>query len=97
MLYVKIKFIYLISFTEQDTWIHTANQIVQKSQIERNKSCQLKTNAEALMIKITQEMWDAWNNTNNALAHRSSELLEAKNKLQQHLQMVQIVIFHILK
>lgn len=97
MLYVKIKFIYLISFAEQDTWIHTANQIVQKSQIERNKSCQLKTNAEALMIKITQEMWDAWNNTNNALAHRSSELLEAKNKLQQHLQMVQIVTFHILK
>ena len=40
------------------------------------------------MIKITQEIWDAWNNTNNVLAHRSSELLEAKNKLQQHLQMV---------
>ncbi|XP_050587123.1 tektin-3-like isoform X1 [Bombus affinis] len=84
-------------FVEQDTWIHTANQIVQKSQTERNKSCQLKTNAEALMIKITQEMWDAWNNTNNALAHRSSELLEAKNKLQQHLQMIQQEIFDVEK
>ena len=42
------------------------------------------------MIKITQEMWDAWSNTNNALTHRSSELFEAKNKLQQHLQMVKI-------
>lgn len=44
------------------------------------------------MIKITQEMWDAWSNTNTALTHRSSELLEAKNKLQQHLQMVKIFI-----
>lgn len=50
------------------------------------------------MIKITQEMWDAWSNTNNALTHRSSELFEAKNKLQQHLQMVKIFnIFNISK
>lgn len=50
------------------------------------------------MIKITQEMWDAWSNTNTALTHRSSELLEAKNKLQQHLQMVKIFnIFDISK
>ncbi|XP_006608611.1 tektin-3-like isoform X2 [Apis dorsata] len=83
--------------TEQNTWIHDANQIIEKSQTERNKSCQLRTNAEALMIKITQEMWDAWSNTNTALTHRSSELLEAKNKLQQHLQMVQQEIFNVEK
>lgn len=67
-----------------------ANQIVQKSQTERNKSCQLRTNAEVLISKVGQEMWDAWSNTNNALAHRFSELLEAKTKLQQHLQKVEI-------
>lgn len=86
------KFIYLISSIEQDTWIQAVNQVVKESQTERSKSYQLRTNAEALMIKITQEIWDAWNNTNNALAHRSSELLEAKNKLQQHLQMVEIIL-----
>ncbi|KOC64343.1 Tektin-3, partial [Habropoda laboriosa] len=84
-------------FSEQDTWMDAANRIVKKSQMERNKSCQLRGNAEALMNKIAQEMWDTWNNTNNALAHRSSELLEAKNKLQQHLQKVQQEIFDIEK
>ncbi|XP_076398028.1 tektin-3 isoform X2 [Megachile rotundata] len=83
--------------SEQETWMNAANQIVQKSQTERNKSCQLRTNAELLLNKVAQEMWDAWSNTNNALAHRSSELLEAKNKLQQHLQKIQQEIFDIEK
>jgi len=61
---------------------------VQKSQTERNKSCQLRTTAESLINKVAQEMWTTWSNSNSALAHRSSELLEAKNKLQQHLQKV---------
>lgn len=74
-----------------------ANQIVEKSQIERNKSCQLRANAELVTNKIAQEMWNAWSNTNNALSHRCSELLEAKNKLQQHLQKVESIIFNILK
>lgn len=73
--------------------MHATNQIIEKSQKERSKSCQLRLNAEALMIKIVQEMWNAWNDTNNALAHRSSELLEATNKLEEHLQMVEITIY----
>ncbi|CAK9827925.1 TEKT3 [Anthophora retusa] len=84
-------------FSEQDAWMDATNRIIKKSQMERNKSCQLRGNAEALMNKIAQEMWEAWNNTNNALAHRSSELVEAKNKLQQHLQRVQQEIFDIEK
>ncbi|XP_053996436.1 tektin-3-like [Hylaeus anthracinus] len=83
--------------SEQETWADAANRIVQKSQTERNKSCQLRTNAEALISKVAQEMWDAWSNTNNALTHRSSELLEAKTKLQQHLQKVQQEIFDVEK
>ncbi|KAK1123254.1 hypothetical protein K0M31_008884 [Melipona bicolor] len=44
-----------------------------------------------------RKLWDAWNNTNNALARRSSELLEAKNELQQYLQMIQQEIFDVEK
>lgn len=51
-------------------------------------SSQLRTSAEALINKVAQEMWDSWSTTNSALTNRSSELLEAKNKLQQHLQKV---------
>lgn len=79
---------YLISVSEQETWADAVNRVVQRSQTERNKSCQLRTTAESLINKVAQEMWNTWSNTNNALAHRSSELLEAKNKLQQHLQKV---------
>lgn len=80
--------VHIISVSEQETWADMVNRIVQRSQTERNKSCQLRTTAESLINKVAQEMWNTWSNTNNALAHRSSELLEAKNKLQQHLQKV---------
>lgn len=70
---------------------------MQKSQTERNKSCQLRTNAESLINKVSQEIWNSWSHTNNALAHRTSELLEAKNKLQHHLQKVQQEIFDVEK
>lgn len=76
--------------------MEAANRIIQKSQSERNRSCQLRTDAEVLVSKVAQEIWDAWSNTNNALAYRSSELLEAKNKLQQHLQKVEAIVFHVL-
>ncbi|CAL7933677.1 unnamed protein product [Xylocopa violacea] len=88
---------YQSCFSEPDELINATNQAIETSQIERNKSCQLRTNAEALINKIAHEIWNAWNSTNNALAHRSSELLEAKNKLQQHLQMVQQEIFDVEK
>ncbi|XP_011639987.1 tektin-3-like [Pogonomyrmex barbatus] len=83
--------------SEQETWADAVNRIVQRSQTERNKSCQLRTTAENLINKVAQEMWNTWSNTNNALSHRSSELLEAKNKLQQHLQKVQQEIFGVEK
>ncbi|XP_031835196.2 tektin-3 isoform X1 [Nomia melanderi] len=85
------------SVSEQETWMDAANRIVEKSRTKRNKCSQLRSNAEVLTTKVAQEMWDAWNNTNNALAYRSSELLEAKTKLEQHLQKVQQEIFEIEK
>lgn len=40
-------------------------------------------------------MWEAWGNTNNALARRAAEMLEAKEKLQIHLhKVIQIVFIH---
>ncbi|XP_035728105.1 tektin-3-like isoform X1 [Vespa mandarinia] len=83
--------------SEQECWAEAANRIIQKSQHERNMSNQLRTSAEALINKVAQEMWDSWSTTNSALTHRSSELLEAKNKLQQHLQKVQQEIFDVEK
>ncbi|KAK2584912.1 hypothetical protein KPH14_002508 [Odynerus spinipes] len=83
--------------TEQETWAEAANRTIQRSQNERNISCQLRTSIEALLSNVSQEIWNSWSSTNNALAHRTSELLEAKNKLQQHLQKVQQEIFDVEK
>ncbi|XP_012286098.1 tektin-3-like [Orussus abietinus] len=83
--------------SEQESWAEAVNRIVQKSQTERAKSCQLRTDAETLVNRVAQDMWESWSMTNNALAQRSTEMLEAKSKLQQHLHKVQQEIFDIEK
>lgn len=49
----------------------------------------MRSDIENLMNTLSQEIWDSWSNTNNALARRAAETLEVKNKLQMHLHKVQ--------
>ncbi|XP_043284960.1 tektin-3-like isoform X2 [Venturia canescens] len=81
----------------QESWADAANRIIQKSQTERTKSCQLRSEAEALVNRVARDMWESWTNTNNALTRRTSELLEAKCHLQQHINRVQQEIFDVEK
>lgn len=83
--------------SEQETWSDAANRIVQKSQNERVKSVQIRSETETLVNRVSRDMWEIWTNTNNALARRSSEMLEAKSQLQQHLHKVQQEIFDVEK
>ncbi|KAG8034740.1 hypothetical protein G9C98_007816 [Cotesia typhae] len=83
--------------SEQETWADAANRIVQKSQTERAKSVQLRAEAESLVNRVSREIWESWTYSNNALARRSSEMLEAKSQLQQHLHKVQQEIFDVEK
>ncbi|KAK0163076.1 hypothetical protein PV327_006787 [Microctonus hyperodae] len=83
--------------SEQETWADAANRIVQKSQSERAKSVQIRTESEALINRVSRDMWESWTTTNGALARRSSEMLEAKSQLQQHLHRVQQEIFDVEK
>lgn len=85
---LEINIVYMLSVSKQETWAEAANRIIQKSQGDRTKSRRLRSESESLVNRIAQEMWDTWNSTNNALTRRSSEMLEAKSKLQQHLQKV---------
>ncbi|XP_018566665.1 tektin-3-like [Anoplophora glabripennis] len=75
------------------TWAENSNRIVQRSQSERQKSSQMRSDIENLMNTLSQEIWDSWSNTNNALARRAAEMLEVKNKLQMHLHKVQQELF----
>ncbi|XP_015832962.1 tektin-3 isoform X2 [Tribolium castaneum] len=79
------------------TWAENSNRIVQRSQSERGKSAQLRSDIENLINTVATQIWDAWSNTNNALARRAAETLEAKSKLQMHLHKIQQEIFDVEK
>ncbi|XP_045462651.1 tektin-3-like [Harmonia axyridis] len=81
----------------QLTWAENSNSMVQRSQEERRKSSQMRSDVENLVNGVAIEIWDAWSRTNNAMARRAAETLEAKSKLQMHLHKIQQEIFVIEK
>lgn len=48
----------------------------------------MRSDVDNMINTLSSQIWDAWSNTNNALARRASEILEAKSKLQMHLHKV---------
>lgn len=80
-----------------ESWSENSNKIVQMSQEERSKSTQMRSDIDNLVNMVAMQVWDAWSNTNNALARRASEILEAKSKLQMHLHKIQQEIFDVEK
>lgn len=73
------------------TWAENSNRIVQRSQNQRGRSAQLKSDIDNLINAVSSEVWDSWSNTNNALARRAAEMLESKSKLQMHLHKVNYI------
>lgn len=80
-----------------ETWSDHSNRINQRSQSERARSAQLRTDADNLINACANEIWNAWNHTNSALSRRATDTLEAKNRLQMHLHKVQQEIFDVEK
>lgn len=66
--------------------------MVQRSQDQRGKSTQMRSHIENTINGVSSQIWDAWSKTNNALARRAAEVLEAKSKLQMHLQKVDVYL-----
>lgn len=81
-------FAFLDRVSNTTTWAENSNRVVQRSQAERGKSAQLRSDIENLVNMVAAEVWDAWSSTNNALARRAAEILEVKSKLQMHLHKV---------
>jgi hypothetical protein len=71
-----------------ESWAENSNRIIQRSQNERSKSAQLRTDSDNLISQSANDIWNAWNATNSALSRRASEVLETKSKLQMHLHKV---------
>lgn len=68
-----------------------------RSQSERSKSAQMRSDSEALINACATSIWDCWSNTNNSLNRRASEVMEAKSKVQLHLHKTQQEIFDVEK
>lgn len=76
------------SVSVPETWAQFSSRNVQRSAAERATSRQLRSDADTLIAACATEMWDAWNMSNNTLARRSAEVMEARSKLQMHLHKV---------
>lgn len=76
-------------------WVQASSDRINKSQSIRATSAQLRSSTESLISSVNSSIWDAWSASNNALNKRSSEMCEAKNKMQLHLHKTTQEIFDI--
>ncbi|XP_026681587.1 tektin-3-like [Diaphorina citri] len=79
------------TLTIPESWADHSNRIIQRSSTERSKSSQLRSDSDNCINDCANRIWNAWNYSNSALARRTNEILEAKNKLQMHLHKVSIM------
>ncbi|XP_034119582.1 tektin-3 [Drosophila sulfurigaster albostrigata] len=79
--------------SSQDSWALASSEHVKRSQAERAKLSQLRSDSQNVVNAVASSVWDFWNNTNNALDRRSQEMAGAKNRVQLHLQKVQQELF----
>lgn len=79
---------HVCSVSVPESWAENSNRNIQRSQNERSKSAQLRTDSDSLINQSANDIWNAWNATNSALSRRASEILETKSKLQMHLHKV---------
>ncbi|EDW46093.1 GM13535 [Drosophila sechellia] len=81
------------SVSTQESWAQASSEHVRRSQAERAKLSQLRSDAQSVVNSVATTVWDFWSNTNNAFDRRSQEMAEAKNRVQLHLQKVQQELF----
>ncbi|CAM6032023.1 unnamed protein product, partial [Sphagnum compactum] len=85
------------TISSTQTWAGASNQRINRSQTERARSSQMRSDAEALINACATQIWDCWSNSNNSLNKRASETMEAKSKVQLHLHKTQQEIFDVEK
>ncbi|KAK6632537.1 hypothetical protein RUM43_013305 [Polyplax serrata] len=85
------------TITTPETWIEYSNRNIQRSQSERAKSAQIRTDTDNVINSHANDCWNAWTTTNAALERRSNEVMDVKQKLQMHLHKIQREVFDVEK
>ncbi|XP_055383790.1 tektin-3-like [Condylostylus longicornis] len=71
--------------SSMESWAMSSSNRINRSQTERTKSTQLRSEAETTINAVATAVWDHWCNTNSSLERRSAETAEAKSRIQLHL------------
>lgn len=93
MTWLLIYFDFCLSVSSPETWMENSNRNIQRSQSERAKSAQIRTDVDNVINSHANDCWNAWTNTNASLERRSNEIMDTKQKLQMHLHKIQREIF----
>jgi len=67
------------------SWAKFSDDNIRRSQAERAASAKMREEIEACLNKTSNDMWTQWNRVNVAFTQRVAEQVDAKNKLQSHL------------
>jgi len=67
------------------SWAKFSDANIRRSQAERAASAKMREEIEACLNKTSNDMWTQWNRVNVAFTQRVAEQVDAKNKLQSHL------------
>ncbi|KAF6027613.1 TEKT3 [Bugula neritina] len=76
-----------------ETWVRFTQENIKRSQRERAASERLRGDIDSLLRFCANEMWTAFNGSNNAFNSRIAETVDARNKLQDQLAKTMAEIF----
>jgi len=67
------------------SWAKFTDENIRRSQAERAASAKMREEIESCLNQTSNDMWTQWNRVNVAFTQRVAEQVDAKNKLQSHL------------
>ncbi|GLG93766.1 Tektin-3 [Gryllus bimaculatus] len=84
------------TLSTQEEWADNSNKTIQRAQLERHKSAQMRSDIDALILLCANEIWTAWDSTNMDL-ESDFQTAEVKRKMEMHLRKVQDEMFAVEK
>jgi len=77
-----------VSITNTETYHKYSQNLIVRSQVERESSEKLRSDIDCFLRTSAKEMWNRFNQVNSALLARIQEITNARNRLQIQLEKV---------
>jgi len=83
---------YVNSITNTETYHKYSQNLIVRSQVERESSEKLRSDIDCFLRTSAKEMWNRFNQVNTAVLARIQEVTNARNRLQIQLEKVCVEI-----